>query len=47
MNRCDGDCDYAMVAVKRSWVPELLWTMFVWVIPFQPFRWVFTRACTP
>lgn len=35
--------EYKMVAVKRGWVPELLFAMFKWVIPYQPFRWVFTR----
>lgn len=34
--------DYTMVAEKRAWVPEWLFAMFVWVVPYQPFRWVFT-----
>ena len=42
-----GDEDYRLVAVKRDWVPELLFAMFVWVIPFQPFRWAFTRPVEP
>lgn len=35
---------YKLVAVKRAWVPELLFAMFKWVIPYQPFRWVFTKS---
>lgn len=35
--------DMELVAVKRGWVPELLFTMFVWVVPWQPFRWIFTK----
>jgi hypothetical protein len=35
--------NYTLVAVKREWVPERLFSMFSWVIPYQPFRWVFTR----
>lgn len=35
--------EWELVVVKRSWVPELLFAMFKWVIPYQPFRWVFTR----
>jgi hypothetical protein len=38
---CDH-CDYGLVAVKRNWIPELLFAMFVYVIPYQPFRWIFT-----
>ena len=39
---CDGDCDYGLVAVKRTWVPEWLFIVFAPVIPRQPFRWIFT-----
>ena len=39
---CDGDCQYGLVAVKRPGCPELLFAMFKWVIPYQPFRWLFT-----
>lgn len=38
-----GDIEFRMVAIKRSWVPEWLYRMFNWVIPYQPFRWIFTR----
>lgn len=33
---------YELVAVKRPWIPELLFAMFKWIIPYQPFRWIFT-----
>jgi hypothetical protein len=36
------DTKFGLVAVKRPWVPELLFAMFKWVIPYQPFRWIFT-----
>ncbi len=34
--------EWGLVAVKRPWVPEILFAMFKWVIPYQPFRWIFT-----
>jgi len=33
---------YALVAVKRRWIPEWLFIMFAPVIPYRPFRWIFT-----
>ena len=36
--------EFCLVAVKRRWVPEMLFAMFKWVIPYQPFRWVFTTS---
>lgn len=36
------DSGYEMVAAKRAWVPEWLFTMFAPVIVWQPFRWIFT-----
>jgi len=41
---CNGDCEYRLVAVKRSWIPNIVFSMFVWVIPYQPFRWLFTKT---
>jgi hypothetical protein len=41
--RSKVETEYTLVAVKRRWVPELLYAMFKWVIPYQPFRWIFTR----
>jgi len=38
---------YGLVAVKRQWVPEWLFIMFAPVIPFQPFRWIFTTPVKP
>ena len=34
---------YGCVALKRDGCPEWLFAMFVWVIPYQPFTWLFTR----
>ena len=36
------DCGFKLVAVKRSWMPEIVFAMFKWVVPYQPFRWIFT-----
>ncbi len=38
-----GEEGYVLVAIKRPWVPEWLFAMFKWAIPFWPFRWVFTQ----
>lgn len=43
MSTCCDDGEFHLVAVKRPWVPELLFAMFAWVVPYQPFRWVLTR----
>jgi hypothetical protein len=32
-----------MVAIKRPWVPEVLFAMFRWVVRYQPFRWLLTE----
>jgi hypothetical protein len=33
---------YVLVAVKRRWIPNILFLMFAPVIKYQPFRWLFT-----
>jgi hypothetical protein len=41
--------EYRMVAVKRRWVPNWLFTIFAWpidLIVHQPFRWIFTTPTT-
>lgn len=40
---CDDGCEFRMVAIKRDWAPEFLFAMFKWVIPYPPFKWIFTR----
>jgi len=47
MSEDDHDVAYGLVAVKRAWVPEFLFAMFKWVIPYQPFRWIFTTPVKP
>lgn len=48
MHDSDGhDCAWGLVAVKRPWVPEWLFRGFKWVIPYQPFTWIFTTPVTP
>lgn len=42
MSECNAGCECRLVAVKRGWVPEWLWSRFKWVIPLQPFKWIFT-----
>jgi hypothetical protein len=34
--------EYALMAAKRPWIPEIVFAMFRWVIVYQPFRWIFT-----
>lgn len=38
---------YTIVALKRAWVPWSLFAMLRWVVPHQPFRWIFTRPADP
>jgi hypothetical protein len=40
-----SDQNLILVARKRRRCPELLFAMFKWVIPYQPFRWLFTVTC--
>lgn len=42
-----GDVEWGLVAVKRSWIPDIAFAMFRWVIPYQPFRWIFTTPVRP
>jgi hypothetical protein len=39
----DDDSEFRLVAVKRDWMPETLFSMFKWVIPYPPFKWIFTK----
>ncbi len=44
-DKCGDKLEYGLIAVKRKWVPQWLWGMFKWVIPHQPFKWIFTTPC--
>jgi hypothetical protein len=33
---------WRLVAIKRAWIPDRVFSMLSWVIPYQPFRWIFT-----
>ena len=38
---------WGLVAVKRDWVPEWLWTLTGQLPKYQPFRWIMTRVPRP
>jgi hypothetical protein len=44
----DGDnIEYRLVALKRPWIPDAVFSFFGPLITHQPFRWMFTTPVEP
>jgi hypothetical protein len=43
---CSCKGEYGLLALKRDWVPEWLWSMLGCLVLYWPLTWILTREPT-